>query len=302
LRYFLDNARINNPLMPRIAYVNGRYLPHHAARVHIEDRALQFSDGVYEVIAIRNGRLMDAPPHMQRLARSLHELEIAAPMQARAMHVVFGEVVRRNHVLDGILYLQISRGAAPREHRFPPPGTPPGFVVTVQRQDLRLFEERARQGVKVATSRDLRWKRRDIKSVSLLGNVLAKQAAVSQGAYEAWLVDDDGVITEGSSTNAWIVSADNEIITRPAGEDILSGITRDVLLKIALRRNLTLVERGFSHAEALAAKEAFLTSTTALALAVTQIDGQPIGNGRPGPIVAQLRSALMARWQVQMTK
>ncbi|MFN3347909.1 D-amino-acid transaminase [Pseudorhodoplanes sp.] len=276
--------------MPRIAYVNGRYLPHRAAAVHVEDRGYQFADGVYEVCEVRAGRLIDQRRHMERLQRSLSELRIAMPMPLRALDVVLHEVVRRNAVRNGIVYLQITRGVAKRDHPFPPAGTRPALVVTASRIDPARTEAFATGGIAVITVPDNRWERVDIKSIALLPNVLAKQAAREQGAREAWFVAADGTVTEGASSNAWIVTADNEVVTRPADHSILRGITRTVLLDVLRAHDLTLVERSFTVAEAMAAREAFITSASQTVMPVVRIDGRAVGNGAPGLIATALRA------------
>jgi D-alanine transaminase len=275
--------------MSRIAYVNGRYLPLREAVVNIEDRGYQFSDGVYEVCEVREGRLVDERRHMERLARSLSELRIAMPMSGRALGVVFREVVRRNRVRWGIVYLQITRGVARRDHAFPPPGTLPSVVVTARNLDLTAAEKLAADGVAVITLPDNRWDRVDIKSVSLLPNVLAKQAAREQGAREAWFVDEQGLVTEGSSSNAWIVTRDGKLVTRQADHAILKGITRAVVQAVLEAQGITLEERGFTLEEAQAAREAFITSASQIVIPVVQIDGRPVGNGAPGLIATALR-------------
>src|SRR5258708_2931909 len=217
--------------MSRIAYVNGRYLPHRDAMVHVEDRGYQFSDGVYEVCEVRDGRIVDERRHMARLQRSLGELRIQMPMLLSALSIVMHETVRRNRVRNGIVYLQATRGVARRDHGFPPPQTTPSLVVTARNLNRTNGEREAREGVSVITVPDQRWARVDIKSVSLLPNVLAKQAAREQGAREAWLVDDKGFVTEGSSANAWIVTNEGKVVTRAADHDILRGISRTVVLE-----------------------------------------------------------------------
>jgi D-alanine transaminase len=273
----------------RIAYVNGRYVPHRQARVHVEDRGFQFADAVYEVIAIRRGTFVDEDRHLARLARSRGELKLAAPMSDAALKLVLRETVRRNRVTDGIVYLQVTRGAAPRDFAFPKSGRPT-LVVTARSQqiaDPRLVE----RGIAVVTLPDMRWKRPDIKSVSLLPNALAKQQAKEAGAYEAWQIDSDGNVTEGTSSNAWIVNAAGEVITRRADQSILNGVTRLGLFDIIARAGLRLVERPFSVTEARAAREAMLTSATNGVLPVVRIDGQPVGGGRPGPLALSLAEA-----------
>ncbi|MBC8242031.1 MAG: D-amino-acid transaminase [Alphaproteobacteria bacterium] len=278
--------------MSRIAYVNGRYLPHGAATVHIEDRGYQFSDGVYEVIAVRNGVLIDGEWHMERLQRSLSELQIRMPMAAAALNVVLRETARRNRFREGIVYLQISRGVARRDHPFPSPDTPPALVVTARRtppMSARVIAE----GVGVISQPDIRWDRCDIKSISLLPNVLVKQAARVQGAFEAWQVDQDGFVTEGASTNAWIINSEGHLITRPVENAILNGITRRRLIALARAQDMTVEERPFTLAEAKSAREAFLTSTTAFVLPVVRIDETVLGNGRPGSHTMGLRQLYM---------
>jgi len=272
--------------MSRVAYVNGRYLPHRDAAVHIEDRGYQFADGCYEVVALRAGRFVDEELHLRRLHRSLDALEIAAPMSDAALKTVIGEVARRNGVEEGFIYLQVTRGTAPRNFTFPPDAKP-SLVVTARRQ--RLADPRAlAEGVKVITIPDIRWARPDIKSVSLLPNVLGKEKARRAGAYEAWQVDRDGNVTEGTSSNAWIVTEAGEVMTHAADQAILNGVTRLGLIRVIADSGLRLVERRFSVAEAKAAREALLTSSTNFVLPVVQIDEAVIGSGKPGPLAKKL--------------
>jgi D-alanine transaminase len=275
--------------MSRVAYVNGRYLPRHHAKVDIEDRGYQFSDGVYEVCEIREGRLIDERRHLARLARSLSELQIAQPMPPAALSVVLHEIVRRNRVQDGLVYMQVSRGVARRDHAFPATNVAPSIVVTARSANVDANEKTAADGIAVITLPDNRWERVDIKSISLLPNVLAKQAARSQGAKEAWLVDKSGRITEGSSSNAWIINRDGKLITRHLDHGILPGITRAVLIESLQSHGLQLEERAFTVEEAYAAREAFVTSATQQVMPVVRIDGRPIGNGAPGLIATALR-------------
>jgi D-alanine transaminase len=275
--------------MSRIAYVNGRYVPHRAAAVHVEDRGYQFSDGVYEVCEVRDGRLVDARRHLERLAYSLKELRIAEPMAMSALRVVLQEVIRRNRVRWGIIYLQVTRGVARRDHAFPPQPIRPSVVVTARNMDLAAAERTAAEGVAVITVPDNRWARVDIKSISLLPNVLAKQAAREAGAREAWFVNSQGHVTEGSSSNAWIVTREGKVVTHPVNYSILRGITRTVLLDAIAAQGLTLEERAFSVEEAYAAREAFLTSASQIVIPVVRIDGRPIGNGAPGLVATALR-------------
>lgn len=275
--------------MSRIAYVNGQYVPQSHAMVGIEDRGYQFADGVYEVCEVRGGRLVDERRHMARLDRSLKELRIAHPMSPRALGIVMRETVRRNRVRDGIVYLQVTRGEMRRDFPFPPEGTRPSVVVTSRSHDNARNEKQAAEGIAVITVPDIRWQRVDIKSVALLPNVLAKQAARDQGAKEAWLVDKDGFVTEGASSNAWIVTRDGILVTRPLQTGILPGITRSVVVDLIAREGLGFEERPFTVEEAYAAREAFVTSASQLVMSVVQVNGRPVGNGAPGLLASALR-------------
>jgi len=276
--------------MSRVAYVNGRYLPHAQAKVHVEDRGYQFADGVYEVCEVRDGHLVDERRHIERLARSLHELRMQMPMGAAALGIVMRETLRRNRVRDGLVYLQVTRGVARRDHGFPPQGTKSSVVVTARSTDRRKAELLAETGIKVVTVPENRWPRVDIKSVALLPNVLARQTALDRGAKEAWFVDAQGFITEGASSNAWIVTQDDMIVTRAANAGILKGITRAVTLELAGGSDRRVEERAFTLAEAFAAREAFQTSATLTVMPVVEIDGKKIGDGRPGPLTRALRA------------
>lgn len=276
--------------MSRIAYVNGRYLPQRAATVHIEDRGYQFSDGVYEVCEVRGGCVIDQRRHLARLKRSLGELDIALPMSETALGIIMRECMRRNRVHNGIIYLQITRGVARRDHAFPPPGTHPSVVVTARNIDFAGNERAAAEGLAVVTVPDNRWQRVDIKSISLLPNVLAKQAARERGAKEAWFIDGKGQVTEGSSSNAWIVTKGGKVVTRPADNGILRGITRSVLIDVIKAQGLELEERPFTVEEAQGAREAFLTSASQIVMPVVRIDDRPVGNGAPGSVATALRA------------
>ena len=276
--------------MSRIAYVSGAYAPLGQAAVPVEDRGFQFADGVYDVWSLVNGRLLDRDAHIERLARSLRELGIPSPMTQPALLAVVRETIRRNRVRDGIVYLQITRGAAPRDHAFPR-GTSPTLAVTVRTIDRTALAKRTREGVRVITTPDIRWGRCDIKSVSLLPNVLAKQAAREAGAHEAWLVDRDGFVTEGTSSTAWIVDAEGRLRTRPLSNEILPSVTRAVLLKLARERQMAVEERAFTVAEAKGAKEAFMSSASAVGISIVAIDGATIGAGAPGPVAQALNAA-----------
>jgi D-alanine transaminase len=275
--------------MSRIAYVNGRYVPRSEASVNVEDRGYQFADGAYEVCEVRAGRLVDERRHMQRLVRSLGELRIPLPMPLTALGVVLRETVRRNRVVDGIVYLQVTRGVAKRDHAFPASPIAPAMVVTANRLDAAKLEAMAAEGVAVITVPENRWPRADIKSIALLPNVLAKQDAREQGAREAWYVDGAGNVTEGASSNAWIVTRDGKVVTRQADRGILRGITRTVVIDAIRAQGLDLEERPFSVAEAHEAREAFLTSASQIVMPIVRIDGRPVGNGAPGLLATALR-------------
>lgn len=279
--------------MSRIAYVNGAYTPLTSAAVSVLDRGFQFGDAVYEVWGVRNGGLIDEDAHYARLQRSLREMRMAEPMSEAALRVVVRETVRRNRVRNGLAYLQISRGAANRDHVFPAPGVAPTVVVTAKNLPQAPIEARAKAGVKVITTPETRWARRDIKSVNLLGNVLARQQAKEAGAYEAWFVDAEGFVTEGTASNAWIVDAEGRIRTRGLSNDILHGVTRAHLIRIAQERQMQLLEAPFTVAEAKAAREAFLSSATNPAVPVVAIDDVSVANGRPGPVTLALRAAYL---------
>lgn len=275
--------------MGRIAYVNGRFVPHAQAMVHIEDRGYQLADAVYEVWSLFDGKLADAEGHFVRLERSLSELQIAMPMSRRALTLVLREAIRRNRVRDGLVYLQISRGVAPRDHAFPAADVRPSVVITAKALDRAAVEAKAARGVSVVTTPENRWGRCDIKTVGLLPNVLAKQKAKEAGAAEAWFVDELGFVTEGASSNAWILDADGRLRTRDTNANILRGITRRTLMDLIAREGLEVDERPFTPAEAAAAREAFITGAGALVLPVIAVDGKPIGNGAPGPLAMRLR-------------
>ena len=276
--------------MPQLAYVNGRILPLAAASLHVEDRGTQFADAIYEVCAVLKGQILDWQPHLVRLRRNLAELGIHWGMADGPFTLQARRLIAANGHKDCIIYIQISRGTARRDHAFPgqpaPNAVMPNVVMTVRRFD---FAQRVRQletGIKVITQPDTRWGRVDIKTTGLLGNVLAKQAAREAGAFEAWLLADD-TVREGSSTNAWIVKG-GRIITHPTGTAILPGIARDSLIRLATAAQMIVEERPFTLAEARSADEAFLTSTTAPILPVVAIDGQKVADGRPGPVTRRL--------------
>jgi D-alanine transaminase len=274
--------------MARFAYVNGRFVRHEAAAVHIEDRGYQFADGVYEVVTVLGGGLIDEPGHLARLKRSLGELRIAMPVSEAVLKLKMRELVRRNGVKDGYLYLQVTRGVAPRDFKFPKAARS-ALVMTTRRQTFQAAMGEA--GVKVVSVPDIRWARRDIKSTGLLAQVLAKQAAAEAGAFEAWMVGPDGYVTEGSSSNAWIVTRDGVLVTRQADHSILHGITGNSIEALAHEAGIRVERRPFTLAEAHEAREAFLTSATTFCIAITEIDGKPVANGHPGELARMLRQA-----------
>jgi len=276
--------------MGRIAYVNGRFVPQAEAAVHIEDRGYQFADAVYEVWALFEGALADAAGHFARLDRSLGELRIPQPMSRRALTLVLKEAVRRNRIRDGIVYLQVSRGQAPRDHAFPKYEVPPGVVITVKAIDPASAEAKAAKGVKVITVPENRWGRCDIKTIGLLPNALARQAAYEAGAYEAWFVDDMGMVTEGAATNVWIIDKDGVLRTRADNSNILRGVTRGTLFEVMAAEGMKVDHTPFTPKEAQEAREAFITGASTLVTPVIAVDGKPVGDGTPGPVARRLRS------------
>ncbi len=275
--------------MSRIAYVNGQYIPHNQASVHIEDRGYQFADGVYEVIPIVAGKMIDEAGHLDRLWRSMDELRIEAPMKRHPMQLVMREVLRQNGIETGLIYMQVTRGVAPRDHPFPQDADS-SLVMTAKRTSMAKSMKKAEEGVAVVTVPDIRWKRCDIKSVSLLPNILAKQEAVEKGAQEAFQVDEEGQVTEGSSTNAWIVQQDGTLVTRPTNNDILAGITRAALLELLEEKGFKVSLRSFSVEELKSAREVFFTSSSSYVQPVIKVDDTIIGNGQPGSISTDLRN------------
>jgi D-alanine transaminase len=277
--------------MSRIIYCNGRYVPYGEAMIHAEDRGFQFGDAIYEVCEVMNGRLVDETRHMDRLERSLNELQMPQPMSRAAWSRVLRETIRRNRLDYGSIYLQVSRGAAPRDFLFPARGTPNSVVVIARGGDKAASDERAAKGIAVKTVPDNRWERCDIKTVMLLPASLAKEAAKAEGAKEAWFVDTTGYITEGASSNAWIVDKDGTLVTRPITNEILRGVTRTTLIDVLASEGVRLEERAFTIAEAQKAREAFITSAGNIVMPVTSVDGVSIGNGAPGLLSVKLRAA-----------
>lgn len=278
--------------MARYAYVNGRFVPHTDAVVHVEDRGYQFADGVYEVVTIVGGKLVDEQGHLDRLTRSLNELRIAWPVSPRVLKILMRRLIGMNRVTQGTIYLQITRGVAPRDFKFPKHAES-SLVLTTKRAGAFATQAQLQDGVKVITIPDIRWLRRDIKSVSLLPQVLGKQQAVEAGAFEAWQVDPDGNVTEGCSSNAWIVTSDGTLVTRYANNLILNGVTRLSILKLARESGIKFEERPFSVEEAYAAREAFVSSASTFVMPVTRIDDRTVGDGKPGALSGKLRQGYL---------
>jgi len=278
--------------MPRIAYVNGRYVNHLDAAVHIEDRGFQFADSIYEVVALIDGRFADEVGHLDRLERSLKELQIPMPVSRRSLQMIMAELARRNRARNGGIYMQVTRGVATRDFKFPK-DVSPTLVMTIYPANFDVAARKAK-ATKAVTVPDIRWKRRDIKTTALVAQVLAKQAAAEKGAYEAWMVDEKGFVTEGSSSNAWIIDKKNNLITRPTAQNsILKGVTRNALQVLCKAEKIKIVERAFTVKEALQAKEAFTSSAVALIVPVVEIDGKKIGTGKPGDITCKLMDIYM---------
>jgi D-alanine transaminase len=274
----------------RIAYVDGRYVPHASASVHVEDRGLQFADSIYEVCAVLDGRLMDEEGHLDRLGRSLGALAIQMPMGREPLRLVMRETIRKNRLRNGLLYLQVTRGAHRRDHPMPA-AHKSTLIMTARPVNVGAVEKRRADGIAVVTSADMRWGRCDIKTTGLLANVMAKTEARKLGAFEAWLVDRDGLVSEGASTNAWIVTEEGVLVTRNLSQNILAGVTRlGVLNALAQEGFHALEERAFTVEEAYAAREAFVTSASGGVLPVISIDGHRIGEGRPGATTRRIHT------------
>ena len=281
--------------MKAVAYVNGAYVPLREARVSVLDRGLQFADSIYEVWAVRGGRLCDAAGHFARLQRSLGELRIAAPMSEAALGAIIKETMRRNRVREGIVYLQITRGTATRDHVFPSPPVRPTLIVTAKNLNQAAIAARAAEGVKVISLPETRWARRDIKSTNLLPNLLARQAAREAGAFEAWFIDGEGLVTEGTASNAWIVDAAGRLRTRALSHDLLHGVTRAGLIATARRLGVAVLEEAFTIDEARRAREAFISAASNPAIPVVAIDGAKVSDGKPGPMTLRLREEYLGR-------
>ncbi len=275
--------------MPRSIYVNGQYKPYHQAAVHVEDRGYQFGDAVYEVVASIHGHLADERGHLDRLERSLKELRIPMPVSREVLRVLMRECMRRNKLTNAGIYIQVSRGVARRDFKFPKANTKPALVIIAFPIDFDgHMRALAKNGISVKTLPDIRWTRRDIKTVLLLPQSMTKQIALDDNYDEAWMIDGDGYVTEGTSNNAWILNDKNELQTRPVSHEILNGITRTVISRICAENNIKLVEKAFTPAEAYKAKEAFVSSANTIATAVNNIDGHKIGNGKAGPITTKI--------------
>jgi D-alanine transaminase len=277
--------------MSRIAYVNGSYMPHAEAAVHVEDRGFQFADGVYEVCEVRHGVIVDLTRHLDRLGRSLSELRIEWPMDRKALVLVIRQVLKRNRVKNGLFYIQVTRGVARRDFVFPAAGTKPSLVITARNTSPAVIAAKNANGIKAITVRENRWDRVDIKSTGLLPNALARQAAKEQGAAEAIFVDADGTVKEGAASNVWMVDQDGTLLTRPADHGILRGITRTTLMDVAARLGVKIREEGFSVEKMKAAREVFITAATSICFPVVEIDGQTVANGHPGSVSQKIREA-----------
>ena len=275
--------------MSRIVYLNGEYLPEGEAKVSIFDRGYLFGDGIYEVVPVIDGMVLDKEPFFDRFDRSLNELDMAWPCTRDELSDMLSELGERNGLSEGIIYMQVTRGVADRDFHYPK-DTPTTLMAFTQAKSL-LNNPAAETGIKVATVPDIRWKRRDIKSIALLAQCVAKQAAVEQGAGEGWMVED-GYVTEGTSSSAYIVK-DGVIITRPLTREILPGIRRKVLLKLAEEHQIKVVQRPFTVEEAAGADEAFLSSASTFVIPIVEIDGETIGDGKPGPVARRMREVYL---------
>ncbi len=271
--------------MKKIVFLNGKYLKEDEAKVSIFDRGYLFGDGVYEVVPVINHTVIDREPFLERFERSLNEINLKWPISKDEFLVMLHELIKRNDLKEGGVYMQVTRGVAPRDFSYPKDTSPAVMAFTFSKNIID--SPQAKTGVKVVTVDDIRWKRRDIKSISLLGQCIAKEEADKKGAYEGWMVED-GFVTEGTSSSAYIVK-DNKIITRPLSNSILSGIRRKILLELARKHNVKIEERLFSVEEALAADEAFLSSATTFIYPIIEIDGKKIADGKPGPVTKAMR-------------
>ncbi|WP_342359238.1 D-amino-acid transaminase [Terrarubrum flagellatum] len=282
--------------MSRIVYVNGAYVPEHDARISIFDRGFIFADGIYEVSAVMGGKLLDNDGHLKRLERSLGEIGMKMPLPADEIVKIQKELIARNGIVEGTVYLQVTRGAADRDFAFPSADLKQTLIMFTQKRDFS-GSPTARTGIKVLTVPDIRWERRDIKSVALLAQVLAKQAAAEKGCQEAMMHTPEGVVTEGGSSTIFIVTANGELVTRPLSNEVLPGITRATLKKLCAERNISFIERAFTIDEALAAPEVFITSAGSFVTSVVEIDGKTVGGGQPGPVGRRMREIYLEEAQ-----
>ena len=283
--------------MPLISYVNGLYVDHEEAKVNIEDRGYQFADGVYEVFAVINKKIVDYDGHLERLFRSLKEISLDSPIVYDAYLFHIRNLIKKNNIIDGLIYLQISRGVAQRDFKFPK-NTKPSIVITARSISMGDYFSKFEKGIKVKITEDLRWKRVDIKTINLLPPVLAKQSAVENGCDEAWMIDSEGYITEGSSSNAWIL-INNKLITTPANNSILKGITRTSLIKALKKKKIKLIEKRFNIKDIKNANEAFITSATQFVMPVIKVDNNNIGNGKVGKYAHVFKDAYMEAIQLK---
>lgn len=275
--------------MSRIAYVNGRFCPIEDASISILDRGFIFADGIYEVTAVLDGKLVDYPGHIARLHRSLGEIQLSCPVKDDELLELHKDLARQNGLTEGGIYLQVTRGAADRDFKFPGGDVKPSLVMFTQARSIRHSKD-AETGIAVKTVPDIRWQRRDIKSIALLAQVLAKQEAAAAGCAEAWMMDQDGNITEGGSSSAFIVTQDGTLIARPLSNEILPGITRIAMLKLAEELQVNIEYRTFTLREALQAREAFNTSASGFVMPVVKIDSQTVSDGKPGALSRRLRT------------
>jgi D-alanine transaminase len=283
--------------MSRFSYVNGSYCEHRDSFVHIEDRGYQFADGVYEVFAVINEKIVDFDGHLNRLFRSLNEISLKSPIVKEAYLFHIRNLISKNKIKDGLIYLQISRGVAQRDFKFPK-NIKPSIVITAKSNSMDYYYSKFNKGIKVKTTEDLRWKRVDIKTLNLLPPVLAKQKAVENGCEEAWMIDSDGYITEGSSSNAWILIKD-KLLTTPATTSILKGITRTSLINALKKENIKLIEKRFNKKDIKVANEAFITSATQFVMPVIKVDNISIGNGKVGKYAHIFKDAYMEAIQLK---
>lgn len=272
--------------MSRTVYVNGDYVPEEEAKISIFDRAFLFADGIYEVTAVLDGKLVDYDAHMERLHRSLKEIGMAQPISDAELRAMHEELARRNGITEGLIYMQITRGVAERDFSYPENAKQ--TIVAFTQVKALADTPKARAGLRIITIPDIRWQRRDIKSTGMLAQAMGKQAAKEAGVDDAWMVED-GHVTEGTSNTAFIVLDDNRLITRPLSNSILPGITRRTILRLAEAGEITIEERNFTVDEAKAASEAFITSASSFVMPVVEIDGAMVGGGQPGPVTRKLR-------------